>query len=243
MKYISYILSPIFAFVFFLLLIIFHPLQLLGLNVFGYKGHKFVVDIMNWFIKKSLLILGIRINVENKQKLPKDTNFIFVSNHQGMFDIPPIIWAFRKYHPKFVSKIELGKGIPSISYNLRHGGAALIDRKDGKQAISELVKFSKNINEKQWSAVIFPEGTRSRTGEPKRFSPNGLKILAKFNKDGYVVPLTINNSWEVFKYGKFPFGIGSSVKIITHEPIKIDSLPFNELFEKTETIIKEQIQS
>jgi 1-acyl-sn-glycerol-3-phosphate acyltransferase len=47
----------------------------------------------------------------------------------------------RDFHCKFVSKKELGKGIPSVSYNLRHGGSALIDRKDPKQAIPEIKKI------------------------------------------------------------------------------------------------------
>jgi 1-acyl-sn-glycerol-3-phosphate acyltransferase len=242
MKIISYILSAIFAVVFYFLLILFHPLQWVGLKLFGYKGHKFVVDYMNWFLTKSLILLGTSVTVENKQKLPENTTLIFVSNHQGMFDIPPMIWAFRKYHPKFVSKIELGKGIPSISFNLRHGGAALIDRKDAKQAITTLASFAKKINNNKWSAVIFPEGTRSRDGKSKPFAINGLKVLAKYNKDGYIVPLTIYNSWKVFKYGKFPLGIFSPIKIITHQPIKIDSLPFDELIAKTEKVIKEHIK-
>ena len=105
MKILSYILSPIFAFVFFLLLIIFHPLQWIGLNVFGYKGHKLVVDVMNWVLVKSLLVLAIRVKVENEYELPLNTTLVFVSNHQGIFDIPPIISTFKKHHPKFVSKI------------------------------------------------------------------------------------------------------------------------------------------
>jgi len=241
MKIVSYILSPIFALVFYALLIIFHPIQWLGLKLFGYKGHKFVVDYMNWVLMKSLLFLLVPVKIENEHDLPENTNLIFVANHQGMFDIPPIIWKFRKHHPKFVSKVELGKGIPSISFNLRHGGAALINRKDSKQAIAELTAFAKKINTNQWSAVIFPEGTRSRNGQPKEFAVNGLKVLTKYNKEGYVVPLTINNSWKVFKYGKFPLGIASPIAIKTHHPIKIVSLPFDELLAKTEFIIKESI--
>ncbi len=197
---------------------------------------------MNWFLIKSLLILGIRVKVENKQNLPEDTTLIFVANHQSTFDIPPIIWYFRKHYPKFVSKKELGKGIPSISFNLKHGGAALIDRKDSRQALTELASFSKRINKNKWSAAIFPEGTRSRTGKPKSFSVNGLKMITKYNPEAYIVPLTINNSWKVFKYGKFPLGLGSPIKIKTHQPIKIDSLPFDELIANVETTIKESIE-
>lgn len=242
MKFLSYILSSIFGLTFFSLLLIFHPLQWIGLKLFGQKGHQNVVDIMNWFLIKSLLILGIRVKVENNQDLPENTTLIFVANHQSTFDIPPIIWYFRKHYPKFVSKKELGKGIPSISFNLRHGGAALIDRKDSRQALTELGSFSKKINKNKWSAAIFPEGTRSRTGKPKSFSVNGLKMITKYNPEAYIVPLTINNSWKVFKYGKFPLGLGSPIKIKTHQPIKIDSLPFNELMTTVETTIKESIQ-
>lgn len=241
MKFLSYILSSIFALVFFSILLIFHPLQWIGLKLFGQEGHQTVVNFMNWFLIKSLLILGIRVQVENKHNLPENTTLIFVANHQSTFDIPPIIWYFRKHYPKFVSKKELGKGIPSISFNLKHGGAALIDRKDPKQALSELGKFAKRINENKWSAAIFPEGTRSRTGKPKAFSVNGLKMIAKYNPEGYVVPLSINNSWKVFKYGKFPLGIGSPIKIITHQPIKINSMPFDELITKVEADVKSAI--
>ena len=214
----------------------------MSFNLFGQKGHAKVVNALNFCLVKSLLLIGVPIRLINKQKIPENTSIIFVSNHQSTFDVPPLGWFFRKYNPKFVSKIELGKGIPSVSYNLRHGGAALINRKDPKQAISELVNFSKRIKENNWGAIIFPEGTRSRNGVPKKFAINGLKVITKFNKDGYIVPLTINNSWKVFKYGKFPLGLGSPITITTHEPIKISSLPFDELIEKTEKVIKEHIK-
>jgi len=242
MKVLSYLLSPIFLLVFFLLLLIFHPIQWLGFRLFGLEGHKVTVDTLNWFLVKSLLIIGVPVLFENNYKLPKNTTLIFVANHQSLYDIPPLIYFFRKHYPKFVAKIELGKGIPSISFNLRNGGAALIDRKDPRQALTALAQFSKKIHKNNWSAAIFPEGTRSTTGIPKKFSTNGLKMIAKYNKEAYLVPITINNSWKVYKYGKFPLGIGSPIKIKTHEPIKIDSLPFDELMLKVETIITSHIK-
>lgn len=195
---------------------------------------------MNYFLVKNLLLIGVKVKLENSHQLPLDTTLIFVSNHQSLFDISPVSWFFRKYKPKFVSKQELGKGIPSVSFNLRNGGAALIDRNNGKQAIAELVRYAKNINKEKWSAAIFPEGTRGKDGKPKEFATNGLKVITKYNQEGYIVPLTVNNSWKVFKYGKFPFGVGSPITIKTHAPIKISSLPFNELAKKVEhTIIKD----
>lgn len=242
MKIISYLLSPIFALVFLLILVVFHPIQWIAFNSFGYKAHKAVVDIMNGILTRTLLILGVNVKKQNKTKIPKKRTVIFVSNHQSLFDIPPIIWYFRKHHVKFVSKKELGKGIPSVSYNLRHGGAVLIDRKDGKAAIMELMKFGERLKKNTWSSAIFPEGTRSRDGNSKTFSPNGVKMLIKKNPNALVVPLTINNSWKVFKYGKFPLGLFSPITIYTHEPIEINSMPFDELFELTKNKIKSKIR-
>ena len=240
MKFLSYILSPFFLISFFLILIVFHPLQWFSLKFINFNSYQKIVDLMNYALVKNLLLIGVTVNIENPHKLPEGTTLVFVSNHQSLFDISPVSWYFRKYNPKFVSKKELGKGIPSVSFNLRNGGAALIDRNNGKQAIVELAKFAKSINKKKWSAAIFPEGTRSKDGKPKEFATNGLKIITKYNPEGYIVPLTVNNSWKVFKYGKFPFGVGSPIIIKTHAPIKISSLPFNELVKKVEhTIIKD----
>ncbi|MBL4905571.1 MAG: 1-acyl-sn-glycerol-3-phosphate acyltransferase [Flavobacteriaceae bacterium] len=242
MKFLSYILSPIFLFTFLFFLVIFQPLQWIGLRVFGPKTHEAVVDALNFFLLKSLLLIGITVRLKNEHILPKDASLIFVANHQSISDIPPIGWFFRKHHPKFVAKIELGKGIPSVSFNLKNGGAALIDRKNPKQAIAALGKFSKNINKKKWGAIIFPEGTRSKTGKPKPFATSGLKMITKYNPEGFIVPLTINNSWKIFKYGKFPFGLGSPITITTHKPIKINSLPFDELLKNVETTIINHIK-
>lgn len=240
MKLISYLLSIAFALVFFLVLLLFHPLQWLGLK-FGYKSHKIVVDWLNWCLVQSLLILGNRVVFHKKNNLPKNTSLIFVANHQSMFDIPPMIWYLRKYHPKFVSKIELGKGIPSVSFNLRHGGAALINRKDPKQAISTLESYAKRLAQNNWSAAIFPEGTRSRDGKPKKFSVNGLKTIIKHNPNAYVVPVTINNSWKVFKYGKFPLGLFNKIEITTHEPIALQQQNVDKVLSQTEQLIKSHL--
>ncbi len=147
----------------------------------------------------------------------------------------------RKFHPKFVSKKELSKGIPSISYNLRHGGSVVIDRKDPKQAIPAIKSLGEYIELHKRSAVIFPEGTRSKDGKPKEFATTGLKILCKAAPSAVVVPITINNSWKFVKYGFFPFGLGKRLIFTVHNPIKVSDFPFDEIMKKTETAIVEQI--
>jgi 1-acyl-sn-glycerol-3-phosphate acyltransferase len=186
---------------------------------------------------RCLNILGTTFTVDNPHNIPTDVPCIFVSNHQGLYDIPPIIWYLRKHYPKFISKKELGKGIPGISYNLRHGGSALIDRKNPKQAIVIISKFADYLNKTHHSAVIFPEGTRSRDGRPKKFAGTGLQILLKKMPHALVVPITINNSWKLFEYGSFPLGIGHGIKMKIHKPILANSDDVTSIIAKVERTI------
>jgi 1-acyl-sn-glycerol-3-phosphate acyltransferase len=241
-KILSYILSVIHYFFFSLTLLIFHPIQWLAYNLGGQKAHKKVIDIMSLFLVKTLYFLGSRVVFTNNQKLPENTPLILVSNHQSTYDIPPIYWYLRKYSPKFVSKKELGKGIPGVSYNLTHGGNVLIDRKDPRQSLTALSEFGEYIEKNNYSAVIFAEGTRSKDGNPKAFKEKGLKMMVRKIPSAYVVPISINNSWKIIQYGSFPLGIFNKITFDVHEPIKSDSLPFDKLLQKVEKAVKDGIK-
>ena len=241
LRIISYPLSVIYWLCFGFLLAFFHPVQVIALNLGGYGPHKRSVEFLNYGLIALYGIIGGKMIYRNNVHLPENAPLIFVSNHQSMMDIPPFVWYLRKYHPKFVSKIELAKGFPSISYNLRHGGSVLIDRKDRSQSLKALSEFGDYIEDKHYSVVIFPEGTRSRTGEPKRFSENGLKMLARKIPSAYLVPISINESWRLYAKGKFPLPLGLRITMDVHEAIKVSEYPFEELFERVEKVVKEGI--
>jgi len=219
------------------MLLIFHPIQLICYKIWGYDAHRKSVSVLNWFLMLTHLPLFNTFKFEFKEQLPVGPSYIFVSNHQSMFDIPPLIYYLRNYHAKFIAKKELAKGIPSISLNLRIGENCAINRKDARQSIAALIKFAKNVHEKKRSVVIFAEGSRSRTGVPKPFKTKGLLTLFKYIPDAVVVPVTVNNSWKVDRYGKFPYGIGNKISVIVHEPIPIAGRDENEIITQAETIV------
>jgi 1-acyl-sn-glycerol-3-phosphate acyltransferase len=241
-KILSYPITIVYYLCFAICLLIFHPIQWICLNIFGYQAHKKSVDYLNFFLVKCTNILGTRYQFENIASIPKNVPIIFVSNHQSMYDIIAMIWYLRRFHAKFVSKKELGKGIPSVSYNLRHGGSILIDRKDPKQAISAIGGLSKYIETNTRSAVIFPEGTRSKTGTPKKFAESGLKMLCKYAPSAFIVPVTINNSWKMVKFGAFPMGLGNKLQFIIHEAIAVKDFSFEEIIERTENAVIQSIK-
>ena len=241
-KFISYPISVIYYVAFLLCLLVFHPIQWVCYTIFGYQAHKKSVDYLNFFLVRCTNLLGTTYQFENTESIPKNVPIIFVANHQSLYDIVAIIWYLRDFHCKFVSKKELGKGIPSVSYNLNHGGSVLIDRKDSKQAIPLIKGLSEYIEKNTRSALIFPEGTRSRTGQPKSFAQSGLKILCKHAPSAYVVPITINNSWKMVRFGAFPMGLGNSLKFTIHKPLKVSEYSFEELIEQTESAVVQGIQ-
>jgi 1-acyl-sn-glycerol-3-phosphate acyltransferase len=241
-KIISYPISIVSILLFLLVLVVFHPVQWVCFNFIGYQAHKKSVDYLNFLLIKIGHVLGNTFSVYGRENIPQNKPIIFVVNHQGLYDIIGIIWFLRKFHPKFVSKVELGKGVPSVSYNLRHGGSVLIDRKDPKQAIPIIKGLSEYIEKNTRSAVIFPEGTRSKNGEPKVFAQSGLKILCKYAPSAYVVPVTINNSWKFFKYGAFPYGLGNHISFTVHKALAVKDYPFEEISKLAENSIVQGIK-
>ncbi|WP_033959693.1 lysophospholipid acyltransferase family protein [Psychroserpens jangbogonensis] len=223
-KLLAYPLTVLYLFVFGMTLLIFHPIQWFCFNVFGYQAHKKSVDALQFCLVRCLHILGTRITWNNLHNIPKNKPLIIVSNHQSMYDISPIMWFLRQHHIKFVSKKELGKGIPSVSYNLRHGGSVLIDRNNPRQALPTMLNFGSYIEENNRTAVIFPEGTRSKDGNPKPFKTKGLELLFRKAPSAFVVPITVNNSWKMLRYGKFPMGIGNHIKFTVHQPIELNAV-------------------
>lgn len=240
-KFLGYILTPIFYFLFFGFLCVFHPIQWFSFKLFGYKAHKNSVDVLNFFLAYSNWLLFNSVNFINQQNLTTQQPIIFVANHQSMYDIPALIWYLRKHHPKFISKIELTKNIPSISYNLKVGGGANIDRKDSKQAVSELIKLGRRMKENNWSTVIFAEGTRAKDGKLKPFQVGGIATLLKVVPSALVVPIAIENSWKIVRYGMYPLTALNPVKWTVLAPIDQTDKNAEEIVLATENAIRAKL--
>jgi 1-acyl-sn-glycerol-3-phosphate acyltransferase len=90
-KFMSYPLSLLFYLCFGSLLVLFHGVQWIALNTFGYTAQKKSVDLLNFFILRCLTLLGTRIKFEYEAPLPENGSVIFVANHQSTYDIPPLI--------------------------------------------------------------------------------------------------------------------------------------------------------
>ncbi|HEY8781647.1 MAG TPA: lysophospholipid acyltransferase family protein [Mucilaginibacter sp.] len=242
-KFFGYILSPFVIIAFFLVLLIFQPVQWVCYKFFGYAAHKWSVDTLNLCLLSTVYLAGNRVIFINKQNLPLGRPVIFLANHQSMFDIPPLIYYLHKYHAKFISKIELTKGIPSISFNLKYGGGANIDRKDSRQSVAEIVKLALRMKENKWSTVIFPEGTRSKDGKVRSFQVGGIATILKKCPEALLVPIAINNTWKITQYGYYPLNTFLRMTWEVLEPIEPNGKPMEELVKEAENRIKASLKT
>ena len=65
--------------------------------------------------------------------------------------------------------------------------------------------------------------------------------MIKHNPEAYIVPISINNSWKVFKYGSFPLGLFNRITVETHRPIHLKDKDVKEVLSETEASVKEHI--
>ena len=204
-KIIDWIFNIPFLLFFGAILVIFHPLQVIALKLFGYKGHKITVDWMCFWLVQNMRWTMSSITLENLSgELPTDRPIIIASNHQSSLDIPMIAWLLKRHHPKYVSKDSLAHGIPSISYNIRNGGSVTIDRKKPAEAVEKIRKFGEYLAQHNRAACIFPEGTRAKDGQMKPFKSKGLLQLLDAMPNALVVPVAITENWRLEQHNFMP---------------------------------------
>jgi 1-acyl-sn-glycerol-3-phosphate acyltransferase len=154
----------------------------------------------------------------NFRKIPYDKPVLFVSNHQSMWDIPPLMWRYRKNRPRFIAKKELGGVIPSVSFYLKYANHLLIDRSKSEDALIKIKEFADNIDKQNYSIVIYPEGTRSKDGKIAYFRSKGIKAILEKMPDILIVPIAQHNTREIDNNGKFFKKLGITIKVEMLEP-------------------------
>jgi len=218
-RFLSWPATILFAVFFGLILGTFDVLLRLA-TPFGQRAVEYVGLALQTTLVWSYRLAGIRPDLERSKGIEPRTSYIVVSNHQSMFDIPLFAWAMPTNFPKYISKRSLGSWIPAVSYNLRRGGHALIDREDREGSVAAISRLARAVVANRSSAVIFPEGTRARDGTISPFKTAGTLALLAEAPDVPVVPVCIDNSWQIMRHGMKPIPFGIHLRMWIGDPIE-----------------------
>lgn len=180
----------------------------------------YIHPIGSLWLRIILRLSGVSVTVRGLENIPKDRPAVFLSNHQGAFDIP----ALQGYIPKrfkWVAKKSLFK-IPMLGWSMSLAGYISIERESAGSAYKSIEAAAGEIKGGA-SVLIFPEGTRSATGELLPFK-RGAFILAS-RSGAPVVPIAIRGTKDIMKKGSLLIR-PSNVVITIGAPI--ESVDFNE---------------
>jgi len=139
-----------------------------------------------------LLIAGVRLEVLGREKVPREGPVIYMSNHQGNFDILSLFIAIPRQF-SWIAKEELF-AIPIFGHSMRRAGYVPLDRSDGRRAFKSLEVAAAMIRSGK-SVVIFPEGTRTTDGKLLPFKRGGFLLAEKAGVP--VLPISIDGSGKV----------------------------------------------
>jgi 1-acyl-sn-glycerol-3-phosphate acyltransferase len=139
-----------------------------------------------------LWLAGVKLEVSGRERVPLEGPVIFMSNHQGNFDILSLLVAIPRQFA-WIAKEELF-AIPVFGHSMQRGGYIALDRSDGRRAMKSIEAAAAVIRSGR-SVVIFPEGTRTRDGRLLPFKRGGFLLAAKAGVP--IVPVTINGSGRV----------------------------------------------
>jgi len=167
--------------------------------------------------KGLLKVLGIKIKVFKDTELPYGI-YVFMSNHQSQLDIPVLEKILEPYNIRFLAKKSLFQ-IPFFGWGIKALGYVPVEREDPKEGLKSVLACVERLK-KGFSLVIFPEGTRSPTGELLPFKIGGFLIPLRSKVK--VVPVAISGTREILPKGALWFRISKTkeVKVYLGKPIE-----------------------
>ncbi|MDR3309649.1 MAG: 1-acyl-sn-glycerol-3-phosphate acyltransferase [Tannerella sp.] len=153
------------------------------------------------------------VRVRGRENLKKGQSYVFISNHQGAFDIfliygylgAPIKWMMRKGVAK----------IPFVGFACRMAGFILVDNTSARAAQRSVTEAGARLRNGR-SLIIFPEGSRSHDGRLSRFKRGAYQIATEHQLP--IAPITLNGPFHVNRSGSWAFS-PHRLEMIIHPPV------------------------
>ena len=178
----------------------------------------------------------VSVKVDGRQNIDPKTSYVFVANHQGAYDIFSL-YGFLGHNFKWMMKSSLAK-IPFVGYACRSSGHIFVDRTNANSIRQSMDKARKQLS-RGMSLVVFPEGSRSRTGRIGAFKRGAFFLATELSLP--VVPITIDGAYNILPRST-AFPRPGRITLTIHKPIEPDSEGHHDLNKLMETS-KQAIES
>ena len=183
----------------------------IGSSLFDRRGY-FAHACARAWSRLILATTGVDVEVEGLDRLEPGRTYVFVANHQSIYDIPILFWSL-PFQLRIIAKESLGS-FPMLGPHLKRTGHMLVDRKHPDRL--RILDWARNLTAKGLSLIVFPEGTRSRDGFLGKFKGGGFLLALQSGLP--VVPISVIGSRHVMRKGELTTRPGR-VKVIVHAPI------------------------
>ncbi len=160
---------------------------------------------------------GVTVDVQGLERLEPGRTYVFVANHQSIYDIPILFWSL-PFQLRIIAKESLGN-FPFLGWHLRRTGHMLVDRRRPDRA--KIFGWASRLTANGLSLIVFPEGTRSRNGRVARFKGGSFFLALEAGLP--VVPLSVIGSRHVMLKGRLATYPGH-VTLVVHAPIDTTGL-------------------
>ncbi len=164
--------------------------------------------------KVALIVNGVNVKVEGLENLTGKGPYIFMSNHQGSYDIFALL-SHLPFQFKWLAKKELFS-IPFFGWTMAAAGYISIDREGSRETVRAMNEASKKI-QNGMSIVIFPEGSRSLNGSIQNFKKGGFTLAIKSKIP--IVPISIAGSRDIMPKDRLRTSSGE-IRILIGSPIE-----------------------
>ena len=179
----------------------------------GYFAHS-CARAWSWLILETT---GVRVTVEGLDRIKPGTTYVFVSNHQSIYDTP-VVFASLPYQIRIIAKASLAR-FPVLGWHLKRGGHLFVDRRHPDRA--GILKRWRALVSEGLSLIIYAEGGRSMDGRVGRFKAGSFLLAIEAGLP--VVPLAVIGTRQVMPKGRLRTE-PADVKLIIHDPIQPPAL-------------------
>ena len=179
------------------------------------NGHFWGYYPGRWWGRVMIRVLLLPVKVEGRENLQQGQSYVFVSNHQGAYDIF-LIYGYLGRNFKWMMKHQLRK-MPFIGKACEAAHHIFVDKR-GPSRIRESYEQARQTLREGMSLVVFPEGSRTFTGHMGKFRRGAFMLADELQLP--VVPLTINGSFNVKPRQRDVYWVfWHSLRLTIHAPI------------------------